>query len=311
MLSCVVVLFGYGCKKNNPVATQTSELPVVVESFIPQCSSVGQVIVITGENFNPTANLNYVYFSGRAGGYVQGDVDSAVPLSNPTRLYVTIPPAVASGVVIVKVGDSMDSTKQVLRIMLAVSPVIKDYEPKEGNTGTPLTISGTGFDTVVQNISVRIGTVPATVVSATTTQIHCTVPAGAAGGQITVLMDCDSVVLPGVFKVRPDSIVSFTPSQGPIGSQVTVTTNFLTDTTDKVYFGNIQAQILSTSGTQITTKVPANVVTAPITLSYSYGGATSVTPFTVTKRNPKITSILPISGHAGTVVTITGTNFNP
>jgi sugar lactone lactonase YvrE len=69
------------------------------------------------------------------------------------------------------------------RITTAVTPEISSFAPASGAAGTTVTLTG-------QNLSaptaVAFGGTPATIVSATATQIITRVPAGAATGRITV-----------------------------------------------------------------------------------------------------------------------------
>ncbi len=106
------------------------------------------------------------------------------------------------------------------------------------------------------------------------------------------------------------TITSFTPTSGPVGTQVTITgTNFV-DVTG-VTFKNVGAAFTVTSSTTVTATVPAGAMTGRISVATLGGTATSSTNFTVTIAGaPTITSFTPGSGPVGTLVTITGTNFS-
>jgi IPT/TIG domain len=69
------------------------------------------------------------------------------------------------------------------RITTAVTPKITGVTPASGAAGTTVTLTG---QNLAGATAVAFGGTPATIVSATATQIVTTVPAGAATGRITV-----------------------------------------------------------------------------------------------------------------------------
>jgi hypothetical protein len=84
-----------------------------------------------------------------------------------------------------------------------------------------------------------------------------------------------------VFRVLP-GILSFSPSSGPVGTQVTITgTNFTGAT--RVTFGGVKATTFTVNNdSQITATVPTGAKTGPLTVTTPEGTATSSTVFTVT-----------------------------
>jgi hypothetical protein len=107
------------------------------------------------------------------------------------------------------------------------------------------------------------------------------------------------------------TITAVTPSQGPIGTQVTVTgTGFSTTPSEiQVRFGDIQAQVLSATDTTIQTAVPAGSVAGLVNIVVTLAGQNSNPfPFTVLHT---INSFAPTSGTGGTTFTIQGSAFSP
>lgn len=112
------------------------------------------------------------------------------------------------------------------------------------------------------------------------------------------------------------SITSFTPIEGPTGTQVTITGTNFGNTQGTVYFsdgagGWVSASITSwaSNGKQIVCIVPSGAGTGTIKVTTAAGqSATSSSNFTV-KVLPTITSINPTQGFTGTQVVITGNNF--
>jgi hypothetical protein len=107
------------------------------------------------------------------------------------------------------------------------------------------------------------------------------------------------------------TVASFTPSDGTVGTGVTLTGQYFTGATS-VKFNNTSASFKVVSDTSITTTVPANATSGPITVTTPSGTGTSgATTFTVQlPPAPLITSFSPSGGGpVGTAVTLTGQYF--
>jgi hypothetical protein len=72
----------------------TVPLPTIVD-FTPTLGGAGTSVIITGENFAPTANLNIVKFNGTA---------ADVTLASSNALEVSVPAAATTGKISVQVG---------------------------------------------------------------------------------------------------------------------------------------------------------------------------------------------------------------
>jgi YD repeat-containing protein len=111
------------------------------------------------------------------------------------------------------------------------------------------------------------------------------------------------------------SVLGFTPTNGPVGTTVTITgTGYsATSSQDTVSFNGTSASITSASVNQIVATVPTGAATGPISVTTPSGTFTTATNFTVTAAGtgvPTITSFSPTIATAGTPVTVTGTNFD-
>src|SRR5262249_15727566 len=96
-----------------------------------------------------------------------------------------------------------DGTSAVLPsafVASALPPAISALTPASGPPTTVVTVSGSNFDNSIANVSVAFGGVPATVVSATQTQMTAIVPFGAVTGPVTVTVFGQQVTGP-VFTV--------------------------------------------------------------------------------------------------------------
>jgi YD repeat-containing protein len=107
-----------------------------------------------------------------------------------------------------------------------------------------------------------------------------------AAGNLTSI---DQIALGGL------SILSFSPQLGTVGDQVTLAGTGL-DTVSTVSFNGVSSQIISTTTTSLTTTVPADGSSGPITVSGARGSFTSTDSFVVVARvdvSPSIVEVLP------------------
>jgi hypothetical protein len=109
-------------------------------------------------------------------------------------------------------------------------------------------------------------------------------------------------------------ITSLTPNSGAVGATFRIFgSNFFIpshpDQVPTVALGSGSATVLSYSASIIMAQVPPGATTGNVVV-FAIGGSSNGVLFTVTGTGtPAISGIAPTSGPAGTVVTITGTNF--
>lgn len=101
-------------------------------------------------------------------------------------------------------------------------------------------------------------------------------------------------------------IDSFSPTSGPIGTVVDILGTDLGGTTQVAFHGNVSAAFSVVSDGELTAVVPPGAVTGRIKVTTSSGTAASVASFQVTYPVPVVTSISPLTGPVGSVVTISG-----
>ena len=134
-------------------------------------------------------------------------------------------------------------------------------------------------------------------------EIHFVTEDGAVIGRIPVSINQDDGGAP--------VITGINPSAGPAGTPVTITgTGFSTTASEiQIRFGDVPAQVTSSTLTTIQTAVPAGMVAGPVNVVVTVRGmASNPFPFTVQHR---ITSFTPTTGPPGTPFVITGTGFAP
>ncbi|MBC5774624.1 IPT/TIG domain-containing protein, partial [Pontibacter sp. KCTC 32443] len=202
-------------------------------------------------------------------------------------------------------------TKFVLIFLIGISaqaqgvPVINSFSPTTGPVGTEVTINGSGF-TEAHTVSIGNGaTYEFTIVS--DSEIRIKVPSLASNGAIRVSSNQGAASSStGYTVVNAPAITSFSPSSGPVGTEVTIIgTNFSTVTAISIGSGSTTS-FTKVSDTEIKVTVPSLASNGAIRVSSNQGAASSSTGYTVVNA-PAITSFSPSSGPVGTEVTIIGT----
>ena len=145
-----------------------------------------------------------------------------------------------------------------------------------GQTGPILGQDFTG----TSNVSLNGTSVPFTVKS--DTLITATVPVGATTGSVMVTTPSGTLSSNVPFRVLPQ-LLSFTPTSGPVGTQVTITGVSLTQTTGVGFGDYTPAQFTVNSDTQVTATVPSGAKTGPVGIQTQGGIAISTQTFTMTQ----------------------------
>jgi manganese oxidase len=208
-------------------------------------------------------------------------------------------------------------------------PTVTGLSPAGGPStgGTPVTITGTGFDTASGGTAVSFGATPATSVScASTTSCSVTSPAGTgtvdvivtANGQASAATAADQFTYS--VAATPPTVTGISPTSGSTagGTSVTVTgTGFNTAAGGTlIQFGATAASNVScASSTSCTATTPAGVagqVDVGVTANGLQSAVTPADQYLYVVPPPVVGFVQPSSGPAtgGTSVTITGTAFS-
>lgn len=139
-----------------------------ITSFVPGSATIGTSVVITGTTF---VGVTAVKFHGTAA--TSYNVDSS------TQVTAVVPAGTTTGTISVTTagGTGTSSTS------FTVLPEIDSLSPSSGPAGTPVTITGSGFNSVK---SVQFNGVTAKYTRVSSTQITTTVPKAATTGPVTV-----------------------------------------------------------------------------------------------------------------------------
>jgi YD repeat-containing protein len=109
------------------------------------------------------------------------------------------------------------------------------------------------------------------------------------------------------FTATAPSISSLAPSAGAVGTSVTISGTAFGITTGTVSFNGTAATVSSWSDTSIVVQVPTGATTGSVVVTAN-GVASNGVTFTVVPP-PVVSSVSPLSGTAGTAVTISGSDF--
>jgi hypothetical protein len=263
--------------------------PPTIASFSPASGLAGASVTISGANFTGAAAVT---FNGTA---------ATFSVTSDAAIQATVPAGATTGPLGVTTPGGTATSGSSFTVLVA--PTITSVTPANGPAGTVVTIGGTNF-TGVTAVAFN-GTAAAIYTVTSATAIQATAPAGVTTGPLSVTTAGGTATSAAAFTAAP-TIASVTPASGPVGTVVTISGANFTGATS-VRFNGVSATTFTVmSATAIQAAVPAGATTGPLSVTAPGGTATSAGSFTVA---PAITSFTPASGPAGTVVTITGTNF--
>ena len=146
-----------------------------------------------------------------------------------------------------------------------------------GKVGTSVGILGQGFLTAT---GVKFGTGPGTFKVINDSYMTATPTAGATTGNVTVLEPGGNLVTPQIFKVIP-AVSAFSPTSGPVGTQVVITGMSLQQTSGVKIGGVKVTSFTVNSNTQVTATVPVGAVTGTIVVTTKGGSVIAPGTFTV------------------------------
>jgi uncharacterized repeat protein (TIGR03803 family) len=214
-----------------------------------------------------TAGVYKVLFSFTGGNGASGSFPNTILAQDTDGLFY--------GVTAYGGGADGDGTFYDLNNGLARFALLQTASGKEG---AQVGILGQGFS---KSSVVKFDGVQATSFTRKgNTYIAATVPVAALTGKVTVTTGSTVLTSAQTFRVTP-TLLSFSPTSGPVGTPVGITGTGLMQTT-KVTFGGVAATTLVVnSDSKVTANVPTGAVTGKIVIKTKGGSAKSKTDFTV------------------------------
>jgi photosystem II stability/assembly factor-like uncharacterized protein len=168
-----------------------------------------------------------------------------------------------------------------LRNTVLPEPFIQSFTPTSGVSGTAVTIIGDNFTDAT---AVSFGGTPAASFTIDSSKGITAILATGASGSVSVTNAYGTAATPGFTYGNIPSILSVSPITGPIGSSVTISgTNFDPNpTANIVYFGQVQATVLSATANTLVATAPVATTYDAITVTTNQRTAYAATPFTPT-----------------------------
>lgn len=279
----------------------TFVFPPQITSMTPDSGSLGNQVIIRGQNFILVTSLT---------------IAGATPLQTFVTSTTQIVAVLGRGetgtapVIIQTIGGVTAST---LRFTFINPPLVASIRPLVGGPRTMLTITGANFSAIdrvtVGGLDVRSYEV------ISTTQIVAVVSDAGGSGSVQVFNRLGGAFSSERFTFYfPPNVQNFDPLEGSTGSTITITgENFVNSTTTIVTIGGIPvaefevpmaSQIIAVVSTGATGKVGVRTEGgySESLMSFRFVPPRQVPP-------PRITTFAPDSASVGDIVTVDGLNF--
>jgi hypothetical protein len=236
-----------------------------ITGFTPSSGGVGASVTITGTAFTGASS---VAFNGTS---------AAFTFNSDSQITATVPSGATSGLISVTTPGGTASSASAFTVVANLPPTITGFSPSSGAVGASVTISGTNlkgatlvtFNGVISSFKFSGAKIIATVPpNATTGPISVTTPGGIAVSNTNFTV------------VAPPTITGFSPQNGPVGTQVTISGTNFTGTTS-VMFGSKSATFNVINAQTISAIVPKGAKSGVISVTTPGGKATSSGTFTV------------------------------
>jgi len=274
--------------------------PPIVSSFAPTSGPVGTNVAISGTGFT---GATAVKFNTTAA--------TSFTVDSDTSIHANVPAGATTGPISVTTANGTGASLTNFTVTSGGGnpPTVTSFSPASGPVGTDVAITGTNFTGAT---GVTFNNTAATFTINSDTSIDAFVPTGATDGPIAVTNPAGTGTSSSNFTVTSTGlpvITSFTPTQGPVGTHVTITGTGFTGVTAVRFNGVTTNNFTGVSDTTVTAYVPAGATTGPIAVTTPNGTGTSASNFTVTIPPPQVTGFTPTSGAHGQSISILGKNF--
>jgi len=191
---------------------------LAISGFSANQGVAGVQLTINGAGFSTTPGANVVSFHG---------VPATVVSASQTQLVVLVPNGASTGTVSVQTGSVTATSQDPFVVTASVpGPTIAAFSPTVAPAGATLTVTGGGFDPVVANNKVQLGSGPwGSATAATSTTLTTRVPAKAWSGKLGVMTPRGSAVSAADFFVPPSGYTAATISSTgriTVGTPVTI-----------------------------------------------------------------------------------------
>lgn len=258
-----------------------------ITSVAPISGVAGNIITITGANLSGATAVKF-----------GGTPAASFTVVNATTITAVLAVGTSGNVsVTTPTGTATQSG------FFFTGPTITNFTPTTAGPGANITILGTNLSAVT---AVSFGGVPAASFTANAYGITA-VTGNGASGNVSVTAPNGTAVLSGFNYVGAPVVSSFSPAGGGTGNTITITGLNFTGA-NAVKFGGVNAGSFTVvNPTTITAVIGTSAITGSISVT-TPGGTATRAGFTFYPA-PIISTISPIAGGSGTVVSLTGYNF--
>ncbi|WP_242929333.1 DUF7619 domain-containing protein [Pontibacter vulgaris] len=270
-----------------------------IAGFSPAAGKYGTEVILTGKKFAAKAADNKVYFNG-----VQAQVISATE----TELKVQVPSKSVTGSLKIETPDGAASTSESFEVYQP--PLLSSFSPIEGVVGATVTLQGQHLDQSLLQ-SIKLGMIECEIISNTGDALVLKVPAQAATAKFEITTKGGETLSASAYVVwHQPEISGLSKKTDIVGATISISgENFAAaPERNKVWFGQVQAQVVQASPTMLTVKVPQGAASGYVAVETPGGKANSATYFDVIP-GPAFLAMAPLKGSVGTDVEITGAHF--
>lgn len=280
-----------GCKKDK---TEPVKEQVTVVDYYPNSGNQGTLVTILGTGFGNSMSEVSVTVGG---------VNAEVVSVTPTAVIIQAPSAAKDGDVVMKIGTISFPIGKYTYQELSVQKI----SPANGGAGTLIRISGAGFSSLSGPAQAFINGKPANIVSAKDTLLVIQVPANTTSGPIKVIVNGKEA---SGQSFRFQAIAAIQPLTGGKGTRVRISgVGFETLIAGNyVDFNGKAALVEEVAEDHLIVIAPDGVATGPVAVTIL--NQKIVGPVFTVVAVPVILNVTPLSGPAGTLMTITGTSFS-
>jgi hypothetical protein len=295
--------------------TVTSSPPSI--TLNPASGPPGTSVTVTGSHY-PANSAVTISFNG-----TNMTTSPATVTTTSTGTFsasFTVPSSSAAGAATVAAKTGSASSTATFTV---TPPALIVLNPTSGPTGTSVTITGSNYPpsaaVAITFNGTSVTTTPASITTTSTGTFSATftVPSSSGLGRATVRAASGSSAGTAIFTVTDQPSIILSPSSGPGGTQVTVTgSNYPASAAIAITFGG--SGVTTSPATITTTSAGAFTAAFNVTSSTTSGaktvtaattsGPAATASATFTVSTPSIT-LSPTSGHAGSTVTVTGSNY--
>lgn len=156
--------------RNFPIYAQQP----LITSFAPGSGTISTLVSISGIGFNGTTAVSF------------GGIPAQSFVVNSNTSITAVVAGGSTGSIVVTTPNGTGSATG-FQFTLSPPPSIFGFFPAQGVIGTPVTITGNNFNPIATNNIIFFGKIKANIISASSTQLVCNVPAGSSFDPIKVI----------------------------------------------------------------------------------------------------------------------------